>query len=974
MSHYDNHIDDFGPQLPDSYEPGTYTGQRRAQQPYSYPAEEAGVPLSGTAPKVRIRRGGKAAQDPASLRKPAEKVRKVKADNRNKPQPQPTEDDTDMRSSGFVKFFTDRRTHKFFGLILVILSVFLAVITVSHLKNGAADQSMAMNSTVDQMAADGGTRNIGGPVGAKISYAIVTQWLGLGVIPFIAYFAVIGLSLLGIRKCRFWSATFQTLLLGITASVFLGLISANWATPFALGGEHGAFVNRFITQYAGMLGAVSVSLILLGAVFFVYYNYISAFFKARKAEYDVRRERRRQARLEMERQRAEAEAELARARSEMAEQQAQEGADELDIVEPEPASDTESDNGCITLDDIEENTEAEEPVSRKTEPAYEASENEGISGFTVDDVAEAEPEQEPVREETAKQIQNLPEVVEDNQQETDDQPEPAEPVQQTEQSLPEAPETPQPAQADEKPAALTPQNATLDVETNTIEAADTIIQEVYDPTAELSRYTMPPIDLLDEREDSDVDIDIEELDMNKQRIIKTLLEYNIPISDIKATVGPTITLFEIVPAEGVRIASIRRLEDDIARSLAAEGIRIVAPIPGRGTVGIEVPNHTKHTVSMRSVLTSKKYQQSKAALPIALGTTISNEVFIQDLAKMPHLLVAGATGQGKSVGLNAIIASLLYKRHPAEIKFVMVDPKMVEFSLYSQLEHHYLAKIEGDEDAIITDSEKVKATLNSLCLEMDNRYMLLKNAYVRSIEEYNNKFINHRLNPEKGHKFMPYIVVIVDEFADLIMMAGKDIELPIARIAQKARAVGIHLIIATQRPSTDVITGMIKANFPARMAFKVSQMVDSKTILDRPGANSLIGKGDMLFSANSVIERVQCAFISTEEVTRICDWIGSQPGYDSAYNLPENEPDEPDSGGMASGERDSLFEDCARFVVSTGTSSTSSLQRKFGIGYNRAGKIMDQMESAHIVGPANGGKPRAILVDMIGLEQMLEHN
>lgn len=515
---------------------------------------------------------------------------------------------------------------------------------------------------------------------------------------------------------------------------------------------------------------------------------------------------------------------------------------------------------------------------------------------------------------------------------------------------------------------------TMTITTNEIDTVENIDIDAYDPTAELSRYRFPSLDLLKEVSTSGHNVDQDEQEENKERITKTLNDYEIPISHIEATVGPTVTLYEIIPAEGVRIAKIKRLEDDIALSLAAKGIRIIAPIPGKGTIGIEVPNKDPQTVSIRSIIGSRKFQECKYELPMAMGATIDNDVFIADLTKMPHLLVAGATGQGKSVGLNTIIASLLYKKHPAELKFVLVDPKMVEFSLYSKLEHHYLAKLPEEEEAIITDPNKVVTTLNSLCVEMDNRYNLLKNAGVRSIKEYNAKFIARRLNPEKGHRYLPYIVMIVDEFADLIMMAGKEVETPIARIAQKARAVGMHLIIATQRPSTNVITGIIKANFPGRIAFRVSQMVDSRTILDRPGANQLIGKGDMLFSINGEMDRVQCAFIDTPEVEAICDSIDEQIGYEHAYLLPEYIPDAADCDGSMSNvaDRDTLFEEAARFIITSNTASTSSLQRRYSIGYNRAGKIMDQMEAAGIVGPSQGGKPRQVLIDSLQLERILE--
>ncbi|MDE6793509.1 MAG: DNA translocase FtsK, partial [Muribaculaceae bacterium] len=487
-------------------------------------------------------------------------------------------------------------------------------------------------------------------------------------------------------------------------------------------------------------------------------------------------------------------------------------------------------------------------------------------------------------------------------------------------------------------------------------------------------YKFPPFELLREGEEK-ISVDTEEQLENKDKIKKTLLDFGIPILSIEATVGPTVTLYEIVPDKGVRIAKIRTLVDDIALSLAAEGVRIIAPIPGKGTVGIEVANKDPQTVSMRTIIKSKAYQESKYKLPIAMGSTISNEVYIADLAKMPHLLVAGATGQGKSVGLNAIIASLLYRKTPDELKFVMIDPKMVEFSLYAKIESHYLAKIPGAEDAIITDMDKVVATLSSLCVEMDNRYQLLKDAHTRNIIEYNDKIKARQLNPAEGHRFMPYIVVVVDEFSDLIMTAGKEVEIPIARLAQKARAVGMHVIIATQRPSTNVITGIIKANFPARIAFKVSSGVDSKTILDTTGAQQLIGRGDMLISNSSPMVRVQCAFIDTPEVEEICDYIERQPYGQGAYELPDPVVTGSDGGDSevanTFGDRDPLFEEVARLIVSSNTASTSSLQRRYSIGYNRAGKIMDQLEAAGIVGPAQGGKPRAVLVDPISLESIL---
>ncbi|MBR4269235.1 MAG: DNA translocase FtsK 4TM domain-containing protein [Prevotella sp.] len=489
----------------------------------------------------------------------------------------------------------------------------------------------------------------------------------------------------------------------------------------------------------------------------------------------------------------------------------------------------------------------------------------------------------------------------------------------------------------------------------------------YDPKATLSRYQYPTLGLLRKSANDGVSIDMEEQTANKNRIVEVLGNFGVQVSSIKATVGPTITLYEITLAPGIKISKVRSLEDDIALSLAALGIRIIAPIPGKGTIGIEVPNANPQIVSMESILNSKKFMESKMALPLALGKTISNEIYMVDLAKIPHLLVAGATGQGKSVGLNAIITSLLYKKHPAELKFVLVDPKMVEFSIYKPLLNHFLAQIPPESDAdepIITDVTKVVKTLNSVCQEMDDRYSLLKFANVRKLEEYNEKFINRQLNPENGHRYLPYIVVIIDEYGDLIMTAGKEIELPIARIAQKARAVGIHMIIATQRPTANIITGTIKANFPGRMAFKVMSAIDSKTILDTTGANQLVGKGDMLILDKGTPVRVQCAFVDTPEVIAINEFIAKQQGYDGPFELPE--PIAEDGGGAGNAEElsnlDSLFAEASRLIVSTQQGSTSLIQRKFSIGYNRAGRLMDQLEKAGVVGAAHGSKPREVLI------------
>lgn len=498
----------------------------------------------------------------------------------------------------------------------------------------------------------------------------------------------------------------------------------------------------------------------------------------------------------------------------------------------------------------------------------------------------------------------------------------------------------------------------------------------YNPRLDLENYKFPHLDLLDHYDDTDNAIDMEEQNANKDRIIEVLRSFDIEISSIKASVGPTVTLYEITPAQGIRIAKIRNLEDDIALSIAALGIRIIAPIPGKGTIGIEVPNAKPRIVPMQSILNSKKFQETTMELPIALGKTITNEVYMVDLAKAPHMLIAGATGQGKSVGLNAIVTSLLYKKHPAELKFVIVDPKKVEFSVYAPIEKHFLAKLPDGEDAIITDVTKVVQTLNSLCVEMDTRYDLLKKAGCRNVKEYNQKFIERRLNPEKGHHFMPYIVIIIDEFGDLIMTAGKEVELPICRIAQLARAVGIHAIIATQRPTTNIITGTIKANFPARVAFRVAAMMDSRTILDRSGAQQLIGKGDMLYLQGNDPVRVQCAFVDTPEVERIANYISTQQGYPTAFELPEVESEESDSNAadVDMTRLDPMFREAAELVVAHQQGSTSLIQRKFSIGYNRAGRIMDQLERAGIVGAAQGSKARDVLcTDLTDLDMRLNN-
>lgn len=819
----------------------------------------------------------------------------------------------DKRARGdrnaLIRFFTDRRLHGIIGITFILVAAYALIASISFLSHAGEDQSLVTNLPVGEIAKNPDEiKNIGGPVGAFLADTLFNDWLGIGAFVIIAYAILLGLALIKVKRCNFWSLTFKSLVLAIAISIVVGFFTYGINSHFHWGGAHGYFANVFLISNIGVLGAFIVTLLLIGIVGYIYLNDLAKVYAAYRRRMEIRRER-----LRLEREAKEA-----------AEQKVQEAMMENPMEDNTPAPEPLSPEipGLVDFDSLPEPTE-EDDIDDRGDDSIDNSEEYSI-----------------------------PKTIEENA-----------PAHQT------------PVTDTVIGAATGEQDdVSFEVKAPSIAQAERIVnEEAYDHRAELSRYRFPSIDLLIDRPLKENSVDLEEQEENKERITKTLNDYQIPIQHIEATVGPTVTLYEIIPAEGVRIAKIKRLEDDIALSLAALGIRIIAPIPGKGTIGIEVPNKDPQTVSMRSIIASKKFQECKYALPMAMGATISNDVFIADLTKMPHVLVAGATGQGKSVGLNAIIASLLYKKHPSELKFVLIDPKMVEFSLYSKLERHYLAKLPDEEEAIITDPSKVVATLNSLCVEMDNRYNLLRNANVRSLAEYNAKFTARSLNPEKGHRYLPYIVVIVDEFADLIMTAGKEVETPIARIAQKARAVGMHMIIATQRPSTNVITGIIKANFPGRIAFRVSQMVDSKTILDRTGANQLIGRGDMLFSINGEMNRVQCAFIDTQEVEDICTCIDEQIGFEHAYYLPDYLPESGDGGSLSNvADRDTLFEEAARIVVQSGVASTSSLQRRYSIGYNRAGKIMDQLEEAGIVGPAQGGKPRQILVDSLQLERMLE--
>lgn len=873
--------------------------------------------------------------------------------------------------TGFVKFFKDKRTHAFFGVVLICVAVYLLVAALSFMRTGPDDQSAVSSLSLSQMSASPGqVENSGGPVGAVVAQMIFAQGLGLGSLTAIIYLVLLGLGLMSIKKCNFWSVTFKSLLVAVAVSVVAGFFALWAGSDFLFGGVHGQWLNQLLVANVDWTGAALVSVVLVAAVIYLYLNDFITLYNRYKALQKARREKAEQIRLERE----EAQAKV------MAAMKEDEDFRETENMTGESAEPADSDSHDERREAVSagfgeyvDDTNDEYALGDGENIQILPEENQDVESLSgIHDSAEEEKESQlpyeaqhevttPVTEALAVMPREMAAAVADNDSEADA---PVASVETTPEAKPEDEENAGPS---------------FDVVANTIESADLSrvgADTLYDPTAELSHYKRPGIDLLNEVKQSGENYDILEQEANKERIIRALGQFDIQISKIEATVGPTVTLYEIVPAEGTRIAKIKRLEDDIAMTLSAKGIRIIAPIPGKGTIGIEVPNHDAQTVSIHSILSSKAFQETEYELPMAMGATISNDVYIADLAAMPHILVAGATGQGKSVGLNTIIASLLYKKHPAELKFVLIDPKRVEFSLYNALERHFLAKLPDEEEAIVTNMDNVVKTLNSLCVEMERRYDLLKDAHVVKITKYNELFIQKKLNPEKGHRYLPYIVIIVDEFADLIMVAGKQVETPIARIAQMARAVGMHMIIATQRPSTNVITGLIKANFPGRVAFRVSQMVDSKTILDRPGANQLIGRGDMLFSHNGSIDRVQCAYIDTKEVHRICDFIDQQAGYEHAYYLPEPMMDESEgligagSGSLA--DRDPLFEEAAQIIVQTGVASTSSLQRRYSIGYNRAGKIMDQLEAAGIVGPATGGKARSVLIDAMQLGSVIK--
>ncbi|MDR6194384.1 DNA translocase FtsK [Siphonobacter sp. SORGH_AS_0500] len=837
------------------------------------------------------------------------------------------------------------------GGLTILLSVLLFLAFFSYLISGEADQSVVGSAFKTSIHESGQkVQNWLGLTGAVVAHFFVFQWFGIASFLIIPVLLVAGIKMTFAREIfPLKRLTYQAIFYTLWVSSVLGFVvlySNSQANLSTLSGGIGLLINQLLYNLIGW-GSIAV----IAASLFVFVIY---FYRVDSLEHVAEKV---------------------------------EG-----MKVPKPSISNPFKNLFKELEETEEEEELEPETEKPTPVAKEIPKPAPRIPFAVEPKIEIEEEPEPEEpEEDLEQIQleKVNRLAEDARRvletpvrlpvelkpEVEPEPEPA--FEEVEAYVPPVTvngsgnkSTPKAGNAEpdfiieQVPAEeILPQKKIEKLDTKPNE---NLIKELglYDPTLDLARYEYPGVDLLKEYAPDKAQVSEEELKSKKDTIVRTLSDYGISIASIKATPGPTVTLYEIIPSAGVKISRIKSLEDDIALSLAALGIRIIAPMPGKGTIGIEVPNKNREMVSIRAVVASEKFQKSTAELPVVLGKTISNEIFVTDLAKMPHLLIAGATGQGKSVGMNVILASLLYKKHPSQLKLVLVDPKKVELSLFSKIERHFLAKLPGTEDAIITDTKKVIYTLNSLCVEMDSRYELLKNAGCRNLKEYNQKFIERRLNPEKGHRFLPYIVLVIDELADLMMTAGKEVETPIARLAQLARAIGIHLIVATQRPSVDIITGKIKANFPARLSFKVTQKVDSRTILDTSGADQLVGQGDMLFLQGSDMTRLQCAFVDTPEVDAICDFIGEQQGYSDAYLLPEFEGDESgnEEKNVDLAQLDPMYKDAARLIVIHQQGSTSLIQRKMKLGYNRAGRIMDQLEATGVVGPFEGSKAREVLI------------
>lgn len=853
-------------------------------------------------------------------------------------------------------FIEDRKFQIALGLLFTLSSVFLFIAILSYFSTGREDQSV-VDAVLSTGIKESGVEvaNWFGIVGATVAHFFVFKWFGLASLLVAPLLFIIGYQLLYQRQLlpilRFTVfVIFYILWVSMVMGYFL-INSSEFSSWGFLSGGIGYEMSVVLESLMGW-GAGLILLFLI-VVFNMYFfnitqipalagwtDQINAFFDklgglfSRKSE-DEEEELKSDLSSVLEQVKKEVEQEDEQKDRIIASNMLEDGEEEEEEWEVEPIK-------------------KEKPKPIKEGPIFSI---EPTKQEEAPDPAAATPK-EPVRPQKPvipAATEPAPEVEKEEEKEDN--------------TIAFEPFTPV-----SKPKPVPVEDLSMEVEETKFEEKVVEVSENYDPTLDLPRYQFPSVDLLIEYPEKAVNVSKEELEANKDKIVETLINFKIGISSIKATIGPTVTLYEIIPEAGVKISKIKNLEDDIALSLAALGIRIIAPIPGRGTIGIEVPNKDREMVDARSVISTEKFMKSDKDLPVVLGKTISNEVFVTDLSKMPHLLMAGATGQGKSVGLNIILTSLLYKKHPSQLKFVLVDPKKVELTLFNHLERHYLAKLPDGEESIITDTSQVIHTLNSLCIEMDNRYDLLKDAACRNIKEYNKKFVNRRLNPQKGHSFMPYIVLVIDELADLMMTAGKEVETPIARLAQLARAIGIHLIVATQRPSVNVITGIIKANFPARLSFRVTSKVDSRTILDTGGAEQLIGMGDMLLSLGSEMTRLQCAFVDTPEVDRICEFIGDQRGYDSAYQLPEfvGEDESSSAPGVDLSERDVLFPDAARLIVTHQQGSTSLIQRKMKLGYNRAGRLIDQLEVAGIVGPFEGSKAREVLIkDEYSLEQLL---
>lgn len=800
----------------------------------------------------------------------------------------------------------------FFGILFLVVSVVLTFSFISYLMNWQADQSQA-GTMLDKSVQ---SSNIFGKVGDWLGNMFIFE--SIGVAGFVVAFLFFVCAMIIMKKNYFkpWKTIGHSLFFICWLPIFMGAITQGQGV---LSGVYGFQIMDFLNAVIGTAGLWLVLFVSIALYFILEFNLNPNNVKNKLSDLNDNTIGRVKSLMPKSAENFEADEEL--------EAIVEEARHENPEAMPEPKIIPPTEVAVKGFPPVEISTEIE-PIKTPNETSFE--ENPSKITVTEDAGITLNLKPEPVLPNTQDEFDFKVEVA----QTADDYDD-----------------------SDDKSQQLVQKHG------------------LYDHKLDLATFQMPPVELLKDYGNTEIAINRDELEENKNKIVGLLKNFNVGIAEIKATVGPTVTLYEIVPEAGIRVASIKKLQDDIALNLSALGIRIIAPMPGKGTIGIEVPRKNPSMVSMRSVIASQKFQNTDMDLPVVFGKTISNEIFMADLAKMPHLLMAGATGQGKSVGINAILTSLLYKKHPSELKFVMVDPKKVELSLYSKIERHYLAKLPDGDDAIITDTHKVINTLNSLCVEMDQRYDLLKNAFCKNLKEYNKKFSERKLNPENGHRYLPYIVLVVDEFADLIMTAGKEVELPIARLAQLARAVGIHLIVATQRPSVNVITGMIKANFPARAAFRVISSVDSRTILDSPGADQLIGKGDMLYFNGNEILRLQCAFVDTPEVEKIAEFIGAQKGYASAFMLPEYSGDDNTSSTAAfdPNEKDALFEEAARIIVSTQQGSTSMLQRQLKLGYNRAGRIIDQLEACGIVGSFNGAKAREVMIgDLHSLEQFLE--